>query len=184
MDGSLAEAIYAMGMERNGDIVYGAAIAPSLSSTEHKQWTPNLINFNPSAVSKSISFDVQHGYSSYVTTSNLNSVQTTNNVTTSHIYTQIGQNSAGQFVVRVVNYNAAPRTIAVKPTAGAKFSATNGKVYTVNTAGVTDLQAANSIGNNPVASGESALPSGAVSNGNLQITVPAYSFSVVTLGSA
>ncbi|CAD6444319.1 46e6c364-b35c-4f31-b992-b3303e9c9e31 [Sclerotinia trifoliorum] len=44
--GAVAEAIYLLGMERNGDIVLGASYAPGFQNINSFQWTPDLITFS------------------------------------------------------------------------------------------------------------------------------------------
>ncbi|GAB7342511.1 hypothetical protein MBLNU457_g0701t1 [Dothideomycetes sp. NU457] len=44
--GSVAEAVFFLGMERNGDKVIGAAYAPLLENVNSIQWQPDLISFN------------------------------------------------------------------------------------------------------------------------------------------
>ncbi|TGO18286.1 hypothetical protein BTUL_0011g00920 [Botrytis tulipae] len=44
--GAVGEAIYLLGMERNGDIVIGASYAPGFQNINSFQWTPDLITFS------------------------------------------------------------------------------------------------------------------------------------------
>ncbi|KAF5877733.1 putative alpha-l-arabinofuranosidase a protein [Botrytis fragariae] len=44
--GAVGEAIYLLGMERNGDIVLGASYAPGFQNINSFQWTPDLITFS------------------------------------------------------------------------------------------------------------------------------------------
>ncbi|KAF7930604.1 uncharacterized protein EAE98_005004 [Botrytis deweyae] len=44
--GAVGEAIYLLGMERNGDIVLGASYAPGFQNINSSQWTPDLITFS------------------------------------------------------------------------------------------------------------------------------------------
>ncbi|KIK65094.1 glycoside hydrolase family 51 protein [Collybiopsis luxurians FD-317 M1] len=45
IDGSIAEAAYMTGFDRNSDIVFAASYAPLLNHVSSTQWTPNLITF-------------------------------------------------------------------------------------------------------------------------------------------
>jgi len=53
LQSSLAEAVYIVGMQRNGDLVVGTSYAPYLANNNSIQWTPNFINFNATTVSLS-----------------------------------------------------------------------------------------------------------------------------------
>lgn len=46
LQGSIAESVFLIGMQRNGDLVAGTSYAPYLANNYSSQWTPNLINFN------------------------------------------------------------------------------------------------------------------------------------------
>ncbi|EJD39848.1 glycoside hydrolase [Auricularia subglabra TFB-10046 SS5] len=58
LQGSIAEAVFMMGMQRNGDLILSTSYAPYLANVESTQWTPNLINFNATHVSRSTSYYV------------------------------------------------------------------------------------------------------------------------------
>ncbi|KAI0168668.1 Arabinosidase A [Pestalotiopsis sp. NC0098] len=48
MQGSVSEAVFMLGLERNSDLIQGAAFAPLLSLIDDQQWTPNLIPYHQS----------------------------------------------------------------------------------------------------------------------------------------
>ncbi|KZW04424.1 glycoside hydrolase [Exidia glandulosa HHB12029] len=58
LQGSLAEAVFIMGMQRNGDLVLGTSYAPYLANVHATQWTPNMINFNATHILRSTSYYV------------------------------------------------------------------------------------------------------------------------------
>nr|APY26399.1 alpha-L-arabinofuranosidase [Auricularia auricula-judae] len=58
LQGSIAEAVFMIGMQRNGDLVLSSSYAPYLANVESTQWTPNIINFNATHVSRSTSYYV------------------------------------------------------------------------------------------------------------------------------
>jgi len=58
LQGSLAEAVFIIGMQRNGDLTLGLSYAPYLSNIQSTQWTPNLIQFNITDVALSTSYYV------------------------------------------------------------------------------------------------------------------------------
>ncbi|KAF8645689.1 hypothetical protein AX16_007638 [Volvariella volvacea WC 439] len=65
LQGAVAEAAYMTGLERNSDIVFAAAYAPSLQNVRNGQyqWTPDIISFDSSRIVKSISYYVQQLFS-------------------------------------------------------------------------------------------------------------------------
>ncbi|EIW76868.1 glycoside hydrolase family 51 protein [Coniophora puteana RWD-64-598 SS2] len=62
IQGSIGEAAYMTGFERNADIVFAASYAPLLMNVADGayQWIPNLVEFDAANVYKSTSFYVQH----------------------------------------------------------------------------------------------------------------------------
>ncbi|KAJ1560004.1 hypothetical protein HK405_008591, partial [Cladochytrium tenue] len=97
VDAALSEAIFMLGLERNGDIVHGAAYAPGGGSGVHYQWTPNLINFAPGNVTaRSTSFFTQQGFSLYPTAANLNAVNASLAPESSLVYHQLGRAADGR----------------------------------------------------------------------------------------
>ncbi|KXH40566.1 alpha-L-arabinofuranosidase 2 [Colletotrichum nymphaeae SA-01] len=61
MKGSVSEAIFMPGLERNSDLIRGVAFAPLISLVDHQQWAPNLIPFKqaPDAIVYTSSYWVQ-----------------------------------------------------------------------------------------------------------------------------
>ena len=44
-EGSVAEAVFLLGAERNSDMIIGASYAPTLQNSNSYQWTPDMISF-------------------------------------------------------------------------------------------------------------------------------------------
>jgi alpha-L-arabinofuranosidase len=61
--GALAEALYMITMERNGDVVRMASYAPLLAKRDHTQWLPDLIYFDNTNVWTTLNYHVQHMHS-------------------------------------------------------------------------------------------------------------------------
>ena len=61
--GALAEAVYMIGMERNGDVVRMASYAPLLARRDHTQWLPDLIYFDKTHVWTTLNYHVQRMHS-------------------------------------------------------------------------------------------------------------------------
>ncbi|MCX2492835.1 carbohydrate binding domain-containing protein [Pedobacter sp. PF22-3] len=62
METSLAEALYLLSLERNGDVVCMASYAPLIAKEGHTQWNPDLIYFNNAEVKPTIGYFVQQLY--------------------------------------------------------------------------------------------------------------------------
>lgn len=62
LETSLAEALYLLSLERNGDVVSMASYAPLLAKEGHTQWDPDLIYFNNTEVKPTIGYFVQQLY--------------------------------------------------------------------------------------------------------------------------
>ncbi|KAH6853839.1 glycoside hydrolase superfamily [Chaetomium sp. MPI-CAGE-AT-0009] len=58
--GSVAEAVFILGAERNGDRVWGTTFAPLFQNLNSYQWAPDLISFtaNPSDTTPSVSYPI------------------------------------------------------------------------------------------------------------------------------
>jgi alpha-L-arabinofuranosidase len=60
---ALAEAVYMVSLERNGDVVRMASYAPLLARTGHTSWNPNLIYFTGAGISLTPNYYVQKLFS-------------------------------------------------------------------------------------------------------------------------
>ena len=76
LEAALAEAAYMTGLERNGDIVKMAAYAPLFGNLTATHWSPDLIWYNNSLCTGSISYYVQKIFSKNQGTTLLNSTLT------------------------------------------------------------------------------------------------------------
>ncbi|PBK76468.1 glycoside hydrolase [Armillaria solidipes] len=61
--GAVAEAAFMTGLERNCDVVFASAYAPSLQHIRNYQWTPDILTYDSSRVVKSTSYYVQQMFS-------------------------------------------------------------------------------------------------------------------------
>lgn len=59
LEGSSAEAAFMTGFERNSDVVFASAYAPSFQHIRNYQWTPDIITYDASQMVKSTSYYVQ-----------------------------------------------------------------------------------------------------------------------------
>ena len=60
---ALSEAAYMTSLERNGDIVQMASYAPLLANSNHISWSPDLIYFTNTTLTRSINYYVQQLFS-------------------------------------------------------------------------------------------------------------------------
>ncbi|TDL26963.1 glycoside hydrolase [Rickenella mellea] len=63
IEGTVGEAAFMTGLERNADIVFAASYAPLLQNVANYQWTPDLISFDVKAVYRSTSYYMQKMFS-------------------------------------------------------------------------------------------------------------------------
>ncbi|KAK7063648.1 glycoside hydrolase [Favolaschia claudopus] len=63
LQGAVAEAAFMTGMERNSDVVFASAYAPSLQHIRSYQWTPDIITYDAMNMVKSTSYYVQQMFS-------------------------------------------------------------------------------------------------------------------------
>ncbi|KAF5312724.1 hypothetical protein D9619_002697 [Psilocybe cf. subviscida] len=63
LQGSTAEAAFMTGMERNSDVVFASAYAPSLQHIRSFSWTPDIITYDAVNMVKSTSYYVQQMFS-------------------------------------------------------------------------------------------------------------------------
>jgi len=102
--GSVGEAVFLIGGERNADRVMGASYAPTLMNINSWQWDPDMIEFdaNPADTTRSTSwYMVQLMNSVHIT----QTLPVTANVNQGPLYYVAGQDAAGEFVVKMANYN-------------------------------------------------------------------------------
>ncbi|KAG9083078.1 hypothetical protein FRC06_004705 [Ceratobasidium sp. 370] len=60
LQGAAAEAAYITRLERNSDVIFAYAYAPTLQHVHGTQWTPDIISFDAVEMVKSASYYVQH----------------------------------------------------------------------------------------------------------------------------
>ncbi|KAL0951925.1 hypothetical protein HGRIS_008579 [Hohenbuehelia grisea] len=63
LQGAAAEAAFMTGLERNSDVVFASAYAPSFQHIRNYQWTPDIITYDASRIVKSTSYYVQQMFS-------------------------------------------------------------------------------------------------------------------------
>ncbi|QSZ37324.1 hypothetical protein DSL72_009422 [Monilinia vaccinii-corymbosi] len=108
--GAVGEAIYLLGMERNGDVVLGASYAPLLQNINSYQWTPDLITFSADPAETVLScswhqFELlsKNRYNATVPFTVTNSMNSTSPF--GPAFYVIGVNNPGEYVFKVAIYN-------------------------------------------------------------------------------
>ncbi|KAI8313466.1 putative alpha-L-arabinofuranosidase A [Colletotrichum sp. SAR11_59] len=112
MRGSVSEAVFMLGLERNSDLIRGVAFAPLLSLVDHQQWAPNLIPFKqaPDAIVYTSSYWVQQLFAH-------NAGDVTHEVTSDSGFDPVFWSavSAGEtYIVKLANYAAEPQQMDIK----------------------------------------------------------------------
>jgi len=109
IDGSIAEAAYMTGFDRNSDIVFAASYAPLLQNLGDFQWSPDLISFTANTLILSTSYYVQQLFSLYKGDFYLDS--TTNTASTPVQWSVTRDTAAGQYFLKVVNTATTENTV-------------------------------------------------------------------------
>ncbi|KAF7596536.1 hypothetical protein BBP40_001410 [Aspergillus hancockii] len=164
--GSVAEAVYMIGIERNSDLVKMAAYAPLLQLVNSTQWTPNLIAYtqSPAAVTETTSYYVQQMFSA-------NRGVTIREVTSDSAFGPVywvASNAGNNYYVKLANYGVDPQEVTVSIS-----GTTSGKLTVLAD---DDPKAYNSDSQALVTPSESGVKA---TNGKFTFTLPAWSVGVL-----
>ncbi|KAI9658774.1 MAG: hypothetical protein M1821_002334 [Bathelium mastoideum] len=103
--GSVGEAVYLLGAERNADKIIGASYAPTLQNLNSYEWAPDLISYSadPSQDVLSTSWHMI----SFLSSTRLTNTLPTNNATIGPVYYVAGQNTnTGSSILKAAVYNS------------------------------------------------------------------------------
>ncbi|UOQ98292.1 alpha-L-arabinofuranosidase [Hymenobacter sp. 5317J-9] len=142
-DCALSEAAFMTGLERNADVVAMASYAPLFAHVDAWQWTPNLIWFDNLNSYGTVNYYVQQLFGQNKGTAML-PVQLPNgakNGTDNLFASAVADETAGEIVVKLVNYSPAPRAVQVS-LAGAKKLGKTGRALVMAS---DDLNTQNSL---------------------------------------
>ncbi|KAL2852547.1 alpha-N-arabinofuranosidase A [Aspergillus pseudodeflectus] len=117
VQGSCAEAVHMIGLERNSDVVRMAAYAPLLQHFGFTQWSPTLLGFDssPASLTRSTSYFVQRMFSTNRGTY-VHPVQSTS--TFGPVY-WVATSNATSYHLKLANYGDQRQTVIVRfPAAG------------------------------------------------------------------
>ncbi|MBH8567719.1 carbohydrate binding domain-containing protein [Microvirga sp. STS02] len=142
-DCALSEAAFMTGLERNADVVAMASYAPLFAHVDAWQWTPNLIWFDNLNSYGTVNYYVQQLFSQNKGTTMLPVQLPANakNGTDNLFASAVADDAAGDLVVKLVNYSAAPRAVKVNM-AGAKKLGKTGRALVM---AADDLNTQNSL---------------------------------------
>ncbi|KIK53431.1 glycoside hydrolase family 51 protein [Collybiopsis luxurians FD-317 M1] len=170
IDGSIAEAAYMTGFDRNSDIVFAASYAPLLQHISNFQWSPDLISFSPNTVIPSTSYYVQKLFSLFKGDFYLTS--TTNTASSPVQWSVTRDTASNQYFLKVVNTATSANTVVFT------LSFTPG-----STAGTGTILTAPSGTMNTPTNPNAAVPSNFSFTAGKTITynAPALSLSVLTV---
>ncbi|KAL3295308.1 Arabinosidase A [Colletotrichum asianum] len=166
MRGSVSEAVFMLGLERNSDLIRGVAFAPLLSLVDHQQWAPNLIPFKqaPDAIVYTSSYWVQQLFAH-------NAGDVTHEVTSDSGFDPVFWSavSAGEtYIVKLANYAAEPQQMDIK---------ISGKgIATLSILANDDPDSANSHAGSPIA--PPVISRIESSGDNFSFVMPAWSVAV------
>ncbi|KAF0323541.1 alpha-n-arabinofuranosidase a [Colletotrichum asianum] len=167
MRGSVSEAVFMLGLERNSDLIRGVAFAPLLSLVDHQQWAPNLIPFKqaPDAIVYTSSYWVQQLFAH-------NAGDVTHEVTSDSGFDPVFWSavSAGEtYIVKLANYAAEPQQMDIKIA---------GKgIATLSILANDDPDSANSHAGSPIA--PPVISRIESSGDNFSFVMPAWSVAVL-----
>ncbi|TDL26965.1 glycoside hydrolase family 51 protein [Rickenella mellea] len=166
--GSVGEAAYMTGLERNADIVFAAAYAPLLQNIANYQWTPNLIGFDAGTVYKSTSYYVQKMFSLNKGDEYLPSTIPSQSGTVFWSVTR--RTATKEVLIKIANTNGTPASLT--------FNLPYATVHATGTA--TVLTGAQTAGNSPSAP-DSIVPTTTKFNAGKTFTYNAAGWSVDVL---
>ncbi|PWN50627.1 glycoside hydrolase [Violaceomyces palustris] len=172
MNGALGEAVFTMGMERNGDLCYGAAYAPIFMNEAPgaQQWSPDLLTFDNLNLVKSASYHIHQ-------------VNPSSKPETSRVFHSVGTDSQGWYVIKLANVADHASKVVLEfgggGEGGPKFSSSQATLWQISADG---REVANTLSNPDVISPTTSnLPPSSFSQDGSQLTLdlPSLSFSII-----
>lgn len=116
VQGAVAEAAYMTGMERNADVVFAAAYAPTLQHINSTQWTPDLITFDANTLVKSTSYYAQQMFGQARGTNGLATTPVSNKAAVPLYWSASINLPKKQVILKIVNAGntAAPANVSLQ----------------------------------------------------------------------
>ena len=112
LQGSCAEAVYMIGLERNSDVVKMASFAPLLEHFNRAEWSPDLFGFDsdPGSLTGSTSYYVQQMFASNRGSTIL---PVTSDSPFGPVYWVASSKSGGTYYVKMANYGTSTESVTV-----------------------------------------------------------------------
>jgi len=181
LEGSVAEAAFITGMERNSDVVFASAYAPSLQHLRNWQWTPDIISFDAGISFPSTSYFVQQMFSLNRGTQVLSTTPAPSNDTVPLFWVASHNNVTNAVILKVANTGTADLAGYLS------FDFDVGGFATSTTLSQTDGSGMFNVSNTPTSPeafipvhGTFAIPNSRAYN----YTFPATSLSIITFSVA
>lgn len=172
--GSIGEAVFMAGLERDSDLVFAASYAPLLQHINSTQWTPDLVSFDATRVILSTSYHVQKMFAANRGDRILSVDATTPKNPVFWVATQ--NTKTKQVFVKLVNIGVSAQTVQlIFPDLAIQSAGT-----------ATTLSHTNfDIANTPAAPNSLAPTTKAISaSTNFNFSIPGQAFSVLALSYA
>lgn len=176
-DAAISEAAFMTGLERNADKVAMASYAPMLAHVDAWQWTPNMIWFDNLRAFGTANYYVQKMYATNKGTTMLpvQRAAGAKNGADNLFTSAVADDASGDIVVKLVNYSAEARPVAVNLQGVKKL----GKTAKAITLASNDLNAVNSLDQpQNLAPAETTFK---VSSPNVTYTLAPRSFTVLRI---
>jgi alpha-L-arabinofuranosidase len=170
LGGSIGEAAFMTGLERNSDVVIMASYAPLLAAVGHTQWNPDLIGFDRLTSFGSTSYYVQQLFAS-----NLGDrvLPTTLSPDSGLFASSTVDSATGRVFTKLVNPQGTPALVTLT------FTGRNAPAVQLETLSDPDASAGNTLDEpGRITPQRSSIQ---VSGGTFAYTAPANSLTVVTL---
>ncbi|KAK4550251.1 hypothetical protein LTR36_003218 [Oleoguttula mirabilis] len=175
--GSVAEAIYLLGAERNSDKIIGASYAPTFQNLNSWEWIPDLIEYDayPGHTTLSTSYYMIQLLSGTRITENLPMTITDGGFGPS--YFVAGRSDVtGAHIAKFAVYNSTGSVPFEFTFAGVSSGAVGNLTYLT-----APMNASNPVGGNVVTKHEQTVTAGG--NGTFSFTLPEYSVAVLEIGA-
>ena len=134
LESALAEAALLTGIEKNAGVVKLASYAPLFNRIGHSQWKPDMIWFDAENVYLTPNYYVQKLFANHLGDYTVEMEGQEKALRADSIYVSVTRTRAGEVIVKAVNTNAQPYTLALADEQGAKTEA-DGKIWTLERAG-------------------------------------------------
>jgi len=109
---ALAEAVYMISLERNGDIVQLASYAPLLAKKGHTQWNPDLIYFDNKSVCLTANYYVQQMFSCNQGDRYIPGIIKVSNDSTLAASAVI-EGTTGDLIIKIANAGTSPANVVI-----------------------------------------------------------------------